>query len=62
MKNNELGLYDRFVIAMAILSGIVGLFKGGLWSMVTGFIFPIVLLYTARALFYWVINPRQLDK
>lgn len=61
MRETELGLYDRFVTAIAILAAIVGLFKGGLWGLVTGFFFPIILLYVGRALFFWVLNPHYFD-
>ncbi|MEZ9576493.1 MULTISPECIES: hypothetical protein [unclassified Vibrio] len=61
-KDKELGMYDRFVAAVAILAAIVGLFKGGLWGLVTGFFFPIILLQVGKALFCWVINPDYFNK
>lgn len=58
-KENEVGLFDKIVISLAILAGIVSLFKGGILAAFLKFLFVLIFFYVARALFLWIASKNE---
>ncbi|WP_316678576.1 hypothetical protein [uncultured Tolumonas sp.] len=55
----EVNLFDKIVISLAVLAGIISLFKGGLIAALLKFIFVIIFFYATRGLFLWIIKNNE---
>ncbi|MGR5411008.1 hypothetical protein [Vibrio sp. PNB22_8_1] len=56
MEENEISLYFKIVIAVAILGSIVALFKAGFVAAILKFIFVIIFGVVAKALWDWIVG------
>ncbi|EHZ2723059.1 TPA: hypothetical protein N2903_003991 [Vibrio parahaemolyticus] len=56
--SNNVGIFDKIVISMAILSFIVALFKAGIMAAIGKFFFVIAFFYVAKVLWFWIMDNR----
>ncbi|GHA67464.1 hypothetical protein ACFFLZ_10235 [Photobacterium aphoticum] len=54
--NNEVSLYNKIVISVAILGSLVALFKAGLVAAIVKFVFVIIFGAVAKALWDWIVG------
>ncbi|HAS6239120.1 TPA: hypothetical protein I7181_15115 [Vibrio vulnificus] len=56
--SNNVGIFDKIVISMAILSFIVAFFKAGIMAAIGKFFFVIAFFYVAKGLWFWIMDNR----
>jgi hypothetical protein len=56
MSENVVGVYDKVVVSISILAAIVALFKAGFIAAVGNFLFFIIFLKVAQALWCWIFS------